>query len=66
MNIEDFIDTIEKEHLEKALDKLKDNPEKLIGISLSALEYRRAKLMRANAIPETDEKEKDIKIEIIE
>ena len=57
MNVEQFIETIEKDYLEEALEKLKENPKELINIYLSAKEFTRAKLMRGNAVPTDDDGE---------
>ena len=63
MTIDSFIEEIEDNRLEKALSELSNKD--LIGVYLNALEYQRAKLMRANFIPEEDNEEKDITINII-
>lgn len=55
MNVEGFIERIEKHYLQDALESLKDNPKELINIYLSAKEFTRAKLMRGNAVPQDDE-----------
>ena len=57
MNIEGFIEAIEEDYLQDALDKLKENPKELINVYLSAKEFTRAKLMRGNAVPTGDEGE---------
>jgi len=66
MNIEDFIDTIEESYLQEALDRLAKSPKDLITIYINALEFRRAKLMRGNVVPESDEAERDIKITYVD
>ena len=63
MTIDEFIQNIEENRLEKALKELSNKD--LIGVYLNALEYQRAKLMRANFVPEDDTQEKDITINII-
>ena len=65
MTLEDFINKIESDYLEEALALLKKNPKDLITAYLNVKEYQRAKLMRANFIPEEDNKEKSIKITIV-
>ena len=66
MNIETFIDTIEESYLDDALEKLAKSPKDLILIYINALEFRRAKLMRGNVIPEGDDKERDITITYVD
>ena len=66
MDIEQFIDAIEEAYLQEALDKLAKSPKDLVTIYLSALEYRRAKMMRGNTILETEETDKDIIIKVVD
>lgn len=60
MTLEELIEEIETKHLKKDLESLtaKDR----IQVYINVKEYQRAKLMRANFIPEEDEHEKDINI----
>lgn len=64
MTVDEFIETIENEHLEKALKTLAKDPETLIKVYLGAKEFQRAKLTRANFVPDPEEEEKVIKIQI--
>ena len=65
MTLEEFIDKIESDYLEEALESLTRSPKDLITAYLNVKEYQRAKLMRANFIPEDDDDEKDIKITVV-
>ena len=65
MTLEEFISKIEDEYLEEALESLKRNPKDMVMVYLNAKEYQRAKLMRSNFIPEEDDEEKNITIEIM-
>ncbi len=62
MTVDEFIQAIEENYLEKALKEL--SAEKIIVVYLSAKEYQRAKLTRSNYIPEDEEDEKSIEITI--
>lgn len=64
MTIEELIEEIEVNHLEDALEKLSKNPKDLFAVYLNVKEYQRAKLMRANFVPEEDKEEKSINITI--
>ena len=64
MTLDEFIQTIEEDLLEDALESLSNNPEKLVSTYLSAKEYQRAKMIRSNFIPEDNDEEKSIKIVI--
>ena len=65
MKINEFIEAIEEDYLQEALEKLSKSPKDLIATYLNAKEFQQAKLMRGNTVPETDESEKDIQIEVI-
>ena len=65
MDIETFITEIEEHHLSDALEKLSKNPKDLVMIYLNSLEFKRAKLMRGNAVPTNEEEnERDIYVSI--
>ena len=65
MTIEEFINAIEETYLEDALDKLAKNPKDMVMVYLSSLEFKRAKLMRGNAIPtESTDEERNIYVSI--
>lgn len=63
MTLEELIEEIEVKHLKNDLESL--SPKDRIGVYINVKEYQRAKLMRANFVPEEDELEKDIKIIIV-
>lgn len=65
MTLDEFIETIETDYLEKALKALESDPQKMVTVYLSAKEYQRSKLIRANFIPEEDQEEKSINITIV-
>lgn len=62
MTLEELITEIEENHLESALEKLSKNPKDIFSVYVNIKEYQRAKLMRANFVPEEDNEEKSIKI----
>ena len=62
MTVDEFIQRIEDDYLEKALDEL--IAKEVIMVYLSAKEFQRAKLTRSNYIPEDEEDEKSIEITI--
>lgn len=64
MTIDEFIETIEQDYLEDALERLTANPKDLVMVYLSSKEYQRAKLVRSSTMAEPEEQEKDIKIVI--
>ena len=64
MTLDEFIQTIEEDLLEDALESLSTNPEKLVSTYLSAKEYQRAKMIRSNFIPEDNDEEKYCKCRI--
>ena len=65
MTLEELINEIEDNLLEDALEKLAKSPKDLFSVYLNVKEYQRAKLMRANFIPEEDNEEKSINITIV-
>ena len=66
MTLEQFIQTIEEDLLEEALEKISKSPKDLITIYLNAKEYQRAKLMRSNFIPNQGEEDREFIIKIAE
>ena len=64
MNVEGFIEAIEEDYLQDALEKLASSPKDLIQIYLSAKEFTRAKLARGDAIPDDGEDDKNVYIRI--
>ena len=67
MDIESFIDAIEDDYLESALEKLaKGSAKDLVMVYINALEFRRAKLMRGNTVLETEHTDRDIKITLVD
>lgn len=60
MTLEELIEEIEVKHLQADLESL--SPKDRIQVYINVKEYQRAKLMRANFVPEEDEHEKDINI----
>ena len=66
MSLEEFIETIEEDYLQEALEKLTKSPKDLISVYLNAKEYQRAKLMRSNFIPNSEEEDREFIITIKE
>ena len=66
MEINEFLETIEDNYLDEALEKLSKSPKDLVTIYLNALEFKQSKLIRSNFVQDNEQEDKNITIKVID
>ena len=66
MEINEFLETIEDNYLDEALEKLSKSPKDLVTIYLNALEFKQSKLIRSNFVQDNEQEDKNITIKVVD